>query len=94
METSRIALAVAVDFFLRKLYTPPSGLRNSPYRSMKVAAVDRSKSVIDVKLALAEKYERLSRLSGSRPRAKTLAGQALKYRRQAEQLSRTSAPAK
>ncbi|SFJ06596.1 hypothetical protein [Planctomicrobium piriforme] len=48
--------------------------------------MDRSKTIVDVKLALAEKCERLSKLSGSRPRRATLAHQALKYRRQAEQL--------
>ncbi|WP_437229171.1 hypothetical protein SH661x_001292 [Planctomicrobium sp. SH661] len=51
--------------------------------------MDRSKTLIDVKLALAAKYDRLSKLSGSRPRQSTLAYQALKYRRQAEQLQRT-----
>jgi hypothetical protein len=50
--------------------------------------MDRSKTIVDVKLALAEKCERLSKLSGSRPKAKTLATQALKYRRQAEQFQR------
>ncbi|WP_437202435.1 hypothetical protein [Planctomicrobium sp. SH664] len=50
--------------------------------------MDKTKNLVDVKLALAAKCERLLRLSGSRPRRKTLAYQALKYRRQAEQIAR------
>jgi len=50
--------------------------------------MDRSQTLIDVKLALAAKYERRAKLTSSRPRQSTLAHQALKYRRQAEQLQR------
>jgi len=50
--------------------------------------MDRSKTLIDVKLDLAAKYERRAKLTSSRPRQSTLAYQALKYRRQAEQLKR------
>jgi len=48
--------------------------------------MDASKNIVDVKLALAEKYDRLSKLSNSRPKRRTLAQQSLKYRRQAETL--------
>lgn len=48
--------------------------------------MDSSKTLIDVKTKLAEKYERLSKLSGSRPKSATMARQALKFRRQVEQL--------
>lgn len=50
--------------------------------------MDRSKNIIDVKTTLAEKYEHLSKLAGSKPKRKALATQALKYRRQAEQMKR------
>lgn len=50
--------------------------------------MDASKSKIDVKTALADKYERLSKLSGSRPKAKTMLRQSIKFRRQVEQLKR------
>ena len=52
--------------------------------------MDKSKTLVDVKIALAEKCERLARISGSRPRRKTLTTQAVKYRRQAEQITRDS----
>jgi hypothetical protein len=51
--------------------------------------MDRSKTIVDVKIALAEKCERLANLSGSRPRRKTLNNQAVKFRRQADTLQRT-----
>ncbi|WP_437188397.1 hypothetical protein SH668x_001842 [Planctomicrobium sp. SH668] len=50
--------------------------------------MDRTKTLVDVKLALSAKYERLSKTAGSRPKQSTFAYQALKYRRQAEQLQR------
>ncbi|MCA9088121.1 MAG: hypothetical protein KDA90_05725 [Planctomycetaceae bacterium] len=53
--------------------------------------MDRSKTKIDVKIALAEKYERLSRLAGSTPKTKQFAFKALRYRRQAEQMERENA---
>lgn len=46
------------------------------------------RTFVDVKTALAEKYERLARLTASVPRKATYANQALKYRRQAEQARR------
>jgi len=49
--------------------------------------MDSSKNIVDVKLALAAKYEHRSKLSNSRPKQKALATQALKYRRQAAQLA-------
>ncbi len=39
-----------------------------------------------VKTALAEKYERLARLTSSKPKQRELHQRALKYRRQAAQL--------
>jgi len=53
-----------------------------------VVTMDKSKTIVDVKIALAEKYERLANLSGSRPKRKTLANQAVKFRRQAAQAQR------
>lgn len=46
------------------------------------------RTFVDVKTALAEKYERLARLTCSVPRKATYAGHALKYRRQAAQAAR------
>lgn len=51
--------------------------------------MDRSQTLIDVKQTLAAKYERLSKLAGSRSKQSAFAYQALKFRRQAEQLQRT-----
>ncbi len=48
--------------------------------------MDRSKNIVDVKLALAAKYEHRAKLSSSRPKRAALAHQAEKYRRQANQL--------
>lgn len=50
--------------------------------------MDRSKSKIDVKIALAEKYERLARLTSSTPKRRQFAHRAVCYRRQIEQLQR------
>lgn len=50
--------------------------------------MDRTKTKIDVKIALAEKYERLARLAGSTPKQKKYSYDALRYRRQVEQLRR------
>ncbi|MEZ5944543.1 MAG: hypothetical protein R3C18_24405 [Planctomycetaceae bacterium] len=50
--------------------------------------MDRSKTKIDVKTALAEKYERLSRNAGSAPKRRKYAFDALRYRRQVEQMQR------
>ncbi len=46
------------------------------------------RTFVDVKTALAEKYERLSRLTSSVPKKSTFAYHALKYRRQAAQAAR------
>ena len=46
------------------------------------------RTFVDVKTALAEKYERLSRLTSSVPKKSTFAYMALKYRRQAAQAAR------
>ena len=50
--------------------------------------MDRSKSLYDVKIKLAEKYERLAKLAGSKPKQKTFSGRAVVYRRQAAQIQR------
>jgi hypothetical protein len=52
--------------------------------------MSREQNLIDVKLALADKYTRLSHLAGSVPKRKTYARMATKYRRQAEQIRRDS----
>ena len=52
--------------------------------------MQRGKTLIDVKLALAEKYEHLSQIAGSEPKRKTYSYKATRYRRQAEQLRRTA----
>jgi len=46
------------------------------------------RTFVDVKNALAAKYERLGRLTSSTPKRTTFAFMALKYRRQAEQAAR------
>jgi hypothetical protein len=46
------------------------------------------RTFVDVKNALAAKYERLSRLTSSAPKKSTFAHLATKYRRQAEQAAR------
>lgn len=50
--------------------------------------MDRSKTLIDVKTALAEKYERQAVMTSSTPKRKQFAYKAARYRRQIEQLSR------
>ena len=50
--------------------------------------MDASKSLIDVKTALAEKYERKAAQTGSTPKRKQFAFKARKYRRQIAQLQR------
>ena len=50
----------------------------------------RVQNLINVKLALADKYTRLCNLAGSVPKRKTYARMATKYRRQAEQIQRDS----
>lgn len=50
--------------------------------------MSQQRTLLDVKQALAEKYERLSRQAGSDPKRKQFATRARHYRRQAEQLKR------
>lgn len=50
--------------------------------------MDRSKSIIDVKTALAEKYERQAALTKSTPKRIQFTHKATRYRRQIEQLNR------
>ncbi|MEZ6064258.1 MAG: hypothetical protein R3B90_00785 [Planctomycetaceae bacterium] len=48
--------------------------------------MSETRTLLDVKTALAEKYERLARETKSTPRRKHFANRAVRYRRQAEQL--------
>jgi hypothetical protein len=50
--------------------------------------MDRGKTKIDVKIALAEKYTHLANIAGSTPKKKTFNHKATKYRRQVEQMKR------
>jgi hypothetical protein len=52
--------------------------------------MDSSKTINDVKTALAEKYERLARETSSAPKRKQFAFRARKYRRQLAELNRSS----
>lgn len=47
-----------------------------------------ARTLIDVKTALAEKYERLARLTKSQTRKQKLTNRAIVYRRQAVQIAR------
>lgn len=53
-----------------------------------VETMDRSKSLIDVKTALAEKYERQAAGTKSQPKRIQFAHKAIRYRRQIEQMKR------
>lgn len=53
-------------------------------------SMSQERTLIDVKQALAEKYERLSRIAGSDPKRRQFATRARHYRRQLEQLKRES----
>ncbi|MEX0585237.1 MAG: hypothetical protein WD176_01245 [Pirellulales bacterium] len=59
-----------------------------PYDAMTEDAMERGKTKIDVKLALADKYTHLAQIAGSEPKRKTYCYKATKYRRQAEQMRR------
>lgn len=48
--------------------------------------MDRSKSLLDVKTALAEKYERKAAQTKSAPKRKQFAYKATRYRRQIAQM--------
>jgi len=50
--------------------------------------MERGKTKIDVKLALADKYTHLANIAGSAPKKKSFTHKATKYRRQAEQMRR------
>lgn len=50
--------------------------------------MDKSKTIVDVKLRLVEKYEGMARVCKSKPKRHSLLTQATKYRRQAAQLER------
>lgn len=49
--------------------------------------MDNNLKLVQTKLNLAQKYENLARLAGSRPKRKKYLHDAEKYRRQAERLS-------
>lgn len=48
----------------------------------------QERTLLDVKQALAEKYERLSRNAGSDPKRRQFSKRAVTYRRQVEQMKR------
>lgn len=48
--------------------------------------MNETRTLVDVKTALAEKYERLARLTKSETRKKKLSNRAVVYRRQVAQL--------
>jgi hypothetical protein len=50
--------------------------------------MSQERTLIDVKQALADKYDRLSRNAGSKPKRQQFAHRATHYRRQVEQLKR------
>lgn len=52
--------------------------------------MSRSKTehLVEVKLSLAKKYDRLALHAGSKPKRKTLKNRAARYRRQADRLQR------
>lgn len=50
--------------------------------------MDSSKTIVDVKTKLAEKYERLAKSTLSTPKRKQYTFRAVKYRRQADELAR------
>ena len=50
--------------------------------------MERGKTKIDVKVALAKKYDHLARIAGSEPKRLTFTHKATRYRRQAEQMRR------
>lgn len=52
--------------------------------------MSQERTLIDVKVALAEKYERLSRNANSDPKRHQFATRATRYRRQVEQIKRDS----
>lgn len=48
----------------------------------------KQEKLVKVKRRLADKYDHLSKIAGSRPKRKTLANKAEKYRRQAAELTK------
>ena len=50
--------------------------------------MSQQRTLLDVKQALVEKYERLSRGANSQPKRHEFATRATRYRRQVEQLKR------
>jgi hypothetical protein len=47
-----------------------------------------SKKLVEIKVALAKKYERMAKVAGSKGKKQTFIHKAETYRRQAERLSR------
>lgn len=74
---------------------PKAGESLSPAEPSEKKSVARLEPIIvcsplvEVKRALARKYQRLAHNAGSKPRRKVLYNRAEKYRRQVEQLLRT-----
>jgi hypothetical protein len=51
----------------------------------------QKRTLRDVKLALAEKYERLARVAGGKPKQRHYLTKAVRYRRQVQQIDRMAA---
>ena len=74
---------------------PKAGEPVSPAKPSKKKPIARPEPIVvgsplvEVKRALARKYQRLAHNAGSKPRRKVLYNRAEKYRRQVEQLLRT-----
>ena len=67
----------------------PDTLLGFPNSRMPIGLLTMPKrTFVDVKTALADKYDRLARLTSSVPKKSTFAHLALKYHRQAEQARR------
>jgi hypothetical protein len=62
--------------------------RADPRRRYKVSKATNDAKLVDVKLALAEKCDRLIKVSKSTPRKTSLQRQAAKFRRQAADLTK------
>ncbi len=83
MEINRLDFLASIPYTARlKIF---SSITNS---LQSVEIMDRSKSLIDVKTALAEKYERQAAATKSQPKRIQFAHKATRYRRQIEQLKR------
>lgn len=58
------------------------------YRRLSMTKQAKKENLLKIKQRLAEKCERLAKLTPSRPKRKTLLGQATRYRHQAAQIAK------